>query len=212
MSESTDTVFWPVIDGRLTDRSNKVIGMATQHAKNMNCSEVRVSHILLGLLGEGYGVAAAALKNLSVKYDVLLEDVRNRHGNDLVSMNKDVHIKPTEFSADLVDRAASIASEQGCKYAGTEHLLLSLIEPHSDAIDFFNKQGVTPDDIRQEVLTLIGLAGPVTPQPPEKTVTKEELDALFKQGYQVVLMPPVYVSLDHDAKQIKVYCSKEMTN
>jgi hypothetical protein len=49
-----------------TPRTKKVLELALKEAKALNHTHVGTEHILLGLLGEGDGVAARVLKNLGV--------------------------------------------------------------------------------------------------------------------------------------------------
>jgi ATP-dependent Clp protease ATP-binding subunit ClpC len=49
-----------------TPRANKALSLAVEEAKVLNHLHVGTEHILLGLLREGDGVAARALKNLNV--------------------------------------------------------------------------------------------------------------------------------------------------
>src|ERR1041384_6294941 len=49
-----------------TPRVRKVLSLAVKEAKALNHTYVGTEHILLGILGEGDGVAARVLKNLNV--------------------------------------------------------------------------------------------------------------------------------------------------
>src|ERR1700680_2379546 len=51
---------------RFTDRARKVMQLANQEAWRFNHEYIGTEHILLGLVKEGSGVAANALKNLDV--------------------------------------------------------------------------------------------------------------------------------------------------
>ena len=52
-----------------TDRVRKVLQMAREEAARLHHEYVGTEHILLGLIREGEGVAAAVLTNLSVDLD-----------------------------------------------------------------------------------------------------------------------------------------------
>lgn len=51
---------------RFTDRSRKVLQLAQQEAQRFNHEYIGTEHVLLGLLKEGSGIAAAVLKNLDI--------------------------------------------------------------------------------------------------------------------------------------------------
>src|SRR5213076_2410754 len=51
---------------RFTDRARKVMQLANQEAQRFNHEYIGTEHILLGLVKEGSGVAANALKNLDI--------------------------------------------------------------------------------------------------------------------------------------------------
>ena len=55
-----------------TDRVRKVLAMAREEAIRLQHDYVGTEHILLGLIREGEGVAAAVLTNLSVDLDLSL--------------------------------------------------------------------------------------------------------------------------------------------
>ena len=57
-----------------TERVRKVLAMAREEAARLRHEYVGTEHILLGLIREGEGVAAAVLQNLSVD----LEDIQQR--------------------------------------------------------------------------------------------------------------------------------------
>ena len=59
---------------RFTDRARRVLVLAQEEARMLNHSFIGTEHILLGLIGEGEGIAAKALESL----DISLEAVRER--------------------------------------------------------------------------------------------------------------------------------------
>jgi len=60
-----------------TDRVRKVLHMARDEAMRLRHEYVGTEHILLGILLEGEGVAAAALTNLNVDIEEVLGAVRD---------------------------------------------------------------------------------------------------------------------------------------
>ena len=63
-------------------RVKKVLALAAKEAKSLNHTYVGTEHILLGLLGEGDGVAARVLKNLAIDTKVTRQSIlRELHPN-----------------------------------------------------------------------------------------------------------------------------------
>ena len=60
-----------------TQKANKALNMAVEAAQNSGHNYVGTEHVLLGLLNEGSGVAAAALKSCGVTSQALEEKIRN---------------------------------------------------------------------------------------------------------------------------------------
>ena len=58
-----------------TDRVRKVLQMAREEAARLHHEYVGTEHILLGLIREGEGVAAAVLQNLNVDLDEIAQRI-----------------------------------------------------------------------------------------------------------------------------------------
>ena len=63
------------MNGMFTDRVKKVLQIAREEAVRLGNDYVGTEHLLLGLVREGEGVAAAALKNLSVDIEELSRNI-----------------------------------------------------------------------------------------------------------------------------------------
>ncbi|MCM1133164.1 MAG: ATP-dependent Clp protease ATP-binding subunit [Ruminococcus flavefaciens] len=73
-------------------------------------------------------------------------------------MNTD---KFTKKSADIIEGAIELASEMGHTYVGSEHLLLSITgDGTSDASEILIENGVAYDDLRCEIVNLVGMGTP----------------------------------------------------
>lgn len=66
--------------GRYTDRSRKLMALATKEAKAMNCNYIGTEHMALGLCGVFEGVGGTALSNLGVTPMKLREEVQRLLG------------------------------------------------------------------------------------------------------------------------------------
>jgi ATP-dependent Clp protease ATP-binding subunit ClpC len=60
---------------RFTDRARRVVVLAQEEARMLNHNYIGTEHILLGLIHEGEGVAAKALRALGVELDTLSREV-----------------------------------------------------------------------------------------------------------------------------------------
>ena len=60
---------------RFTDRARKVMQLANQEAQRFNHEYIGTEHILLGLIREGEGVAAAILTNLNVDLEEIQQKI-----------------------------------------------------------------------------------------------------------------------------------------
>ncbi len=145
---------------KFTERARKVILLAKQEAKRFNHDYIGTEHILLGLLREGEGVAAAVLQSLGMN----LNNIR-------LEVEKLVQIGPTTVvTGDLpftpkAKKVMELAMEEartlGHNYIGTEHLLLGLIrEGEGVASQVFNNMGLDLEKVREEVIKLLGSTTP----------------------------------------------------
>jgi ATP-dependent Clp protease ATP-binding subunit ClpC len=149
---------------RFTDRARKVMALANQEAQRFNHEYIGTEHILLGLVKEGSGVGATVLKNLDVDVKKVRLEVEKlvKSGPDMVTMGKLPH---TPRAKKVIEYAIEEARSLNHNYVGTEHLLLGLLrETEGIAAQVLMNVGLRLDDVRQEVLNLLG-AGVDTNEP-----------------------------------------------
>src|SRR5690606_41234765 len=65
---------------RFTDRARRVVVLAQEEARSLNHNYIGTEHILLGLLDEGEGVAAQALRSLGRGLDADRVEVGEHSG------------------------------------------------------------------------------------------------------------------------------------
>ena len=141
---------------RFTDRARKVMALANQEAQRFNHEYIGTEHILLGLVKEGSGVGATVLKNLDVDIKKLRLEVEKlvKSGPDMVTMGKLPH---TPRAKKVIEYAIEEARSLNHNYVGTEHLLLGLLrETEGIAAQVMMNLGLRLEDVRQEVLNLLG--------------------------------------------------------
>jgi ATP-dependent Clp protease ATP-binding subunit ClpC len=108
-----------------TDRARRVVVLAQEEARLLNHSYIGTEHILLGLINEGEGVAARALRALDVSLDEARAQVERIIGAG--KMPAAGHVPFTPRAKKVLELALREAMELGHQYIGTEHLLLGLI-------------------------------------------------------------------------------------
>ncbi len=139
-----------------TDRVRKVLAMAREEAIRLQHDYVGTEHILLGLIREGEGVAAAVLTNLSVDLDAVHEGVEDsvRKGKATIALGE---LPYTSRAKKVLEYAMAEAREMNHSYVGTEHLLLGLLrEEKGIAAQVLNSLGVTLEAARSETLKVLG--------------------------------------------------------
>ena len=147
-----------------TDRVRKVLAMAREEAIRLQHDYVGTEHILLGLIREGEGVAAAVLMNLNVDLEQIHERIEEsvRKGKATIALGE---LPYTSRAKKVLEYAMAEARELNHSYVGTEHLLLGLLrEEKGIAAQVLNSLGVSLDDARAETLKLLG--SDVNPQQP----------------------------------------------
>jgi ATP-dependent Clp protease ATP-binding subunit ClpC len=139
-----------------TDRVRKVLAMAREEAIRLQHDYVGTEHILLGLIREGEGVAAAVLTNLNVDLEQIHERVEEsvRKGKATIALGE---LPYTSRAKKVLEFAMAEARDFNHSYVGTEHLLLGLLrEEKGIAAQVLNSLGVTLDEAREETLKVLG--------------------------------------------------------
>ena len=139
-----------------TDRVRKVLAMAREEAIRLQHDYVGTEHILLGLIREGEGVAAAVLTNLDVDLEQIHERVEEsvRKGKATIALGE---LPYTSRAKKVLEFAMAEARDFNHSYVGTEHLLLGLLrEEKGIAAQVLNSLGVTLEEARAETLKVLG--------------------------------------------------------
>jgi ATP-dependent Clp protease ATP-binding subunit ClpC len=139
-----------------TDRVRKVLAMAREEAVRLQHDYVGTEHILLGLIREGEGVAAAVLMNLNVDLDQIQERTEEqvRKGKAGATMGE---LPYTSRAKKVLEFAVAEARDLNHSYVGTEHLLLGLLrEEKGVAAQVLESLGVTLEQAREQTLKLLG--------------------------------------------------------
>jgi ATP-dependent Clp protease ATP-binding subunit ClpC len=147
---------------RFTEKAIKVIMLAQEEARRLGHNFVGTEQILLGLIGEGTGVAAKVLKSMGVNLKdarIEVEKIIGR-GSGFVA----VEIPFTPRAKRVLELSLEEARQLGHNYIGTEHLLLGLIrEGEGVAARVLENLGVDLSKVRTQVIRMLGETQEVTP-------------------------------------------------
>jgi len=140
---------------KFTERARKVILLAKEEAKRFNHDYIGTEHILLGLIREGEGVAAAVLQKLGLSPEkIRLEVEKLVQSGPSTMVSGDIPFTPK--AKKVIELAMEEARSLGHNYIGTEHLLLGLIrEGEGVASQVLMNLGLDLNRVRNEVLPLL---------------------------------------------------------
>ncbi len=176
---------------RFTEKAIKVIMLAQEEARRLGHNFVGTEQILLGLIGEGTGVAAKTLKSLGVTLRdarVEVEKIIGR-GSGFVA----VEIPFTPRAKRVLELSWDEARQLGHNYIGTEHLLLGLIrEGEGVAVRVLENVGVELSRVRSTVIRMLGEStSSSSTQTRSKTPTLDEFGTHLTQLAEDNRLDPV---------------------
>ncbi|MBL7131518.1 MAG: ATP-dependent Clp protease ATP-binding subunit [Candidatus Omnitrophica bacterium] len=145
---------------RFTERARKVIVLAKEEARRFNHDYIGTEHLLLGLIHEGEGVAAAVLQKMGMSLESIRLEIEK-----LVQLGPSTQILGdvpfTPRSKKSLELAAEEARALGHNYIGTEHLLLGLIrEGEGVASQVLLNLGLDLNRVRSEIMEILGSVTP----------------------------------------------------
>ena len=169
---------------RFTEKAIKVIMLAQEEARRLGHNFVGTEQILLGLIGEGTGVAAKVLRSMGVNLKdarIEVEKIIGR-GSGFVA----VEIPFTPRAKRVLELSLEEARQLGHNYIGTEHLLLGLIrEGEGVAARVLENLGVDLSKVRTQVIRMLGETAEVnaggSPSGRTKTPTLDEFGSNLTQ-------------------------------
>ncbi|EYU21822.1 hypothetical protein ABFS82_09G076700 [Erythranthe guttata] len=140
---------------RFTEKAIKVIMLAQEEARRLGHNFVGTEQILLGLIGEGSGIAAKVIKSMGINLKdarIEVEKIIGR-GSGFVA----VEIPFTPRAKRVLELALEEARQLGHNYIGSEHVLLGLLrEGEGVAARVLENLGADPNNIRTQVIRMVG--------------------------------------------------------
>jgi ATP-dependent Clp protease ATP-binding subunit ClpC len=143
----------PMFD-RYTDRARRALVLAKEEAVRSDSDLIGTEHLLLGLIGEGGGVAALALQACGLTLEAARLHVklpRAGRGDRLLAL----------YFTGPMKRVLELAAQEslvfGSNYIATEHLLLGVIHQGDSAgIKALDELPGGATAVREKVLTMLG--------------------------------------------------------
>ncbi|HJU69054.1 MAG TPA: Clp protease N-terminal domain-containing protein [Gemmatimonadaceae bacterium] len=140
-----------------TERVRKVFGLARDEAHRLHHEYVGTEHLLLGLISEGEGVAAAVMQNLNVDPDEIRSTVEKLVKKGRAGVTTGPDLPYTTRAKTVLEQAMMEARDLGHSYVGTEHILLGLLrEERGIAAQVLTSLGLRVDAVRAETMRLLG--------------------------------------------------------
>jgi ribosomal protein S18 acetylase RimI-like enzyme len=160
---------------RFTDGARRVVVFAQEEARLLEHGYIGTEHLLLGLIAEGEGIGAQALRELEVS----LGEVRARI-EQIIGRGEGVptgNIPFTPRAKKVLELALRESHRLGHDYIGTEHILLGLVrEGEGVAGQVLMTSGIRLADVRSTVEALLAGEAPAPPIPLLRAMLPSEFD------------------------------------
>lgn len=210
---------------KFTNRAKQVIKLAKKEAQRLNHNYLGTEHLLLGLLKLGQGVAVNVLRNLSIDFETVRQEVER-----LVGYGPEIQVYGDPTLTGRVKKVFEFANEEAThlshNYVGTEHLLLGLLrETEGVAAQVLENLNVNLQEVRKEVLRELETFNLQLPPSGQaggngKGVEKggEKLTALKAYGYDLTEMSregkldPVVGRKEEVERLILILCRRRKNN
>ncbi|HYH67523.1 MAG TPA: ATP-dependent chaperone ClpB [Urbifossiella sp.] len=152
---------------KFTEKAQQALAGAQKLAARLGHQNIDAEHVLLSLLDQEKGLAAAILTKAGVSVDALTVKTQ-RDLEKLPRVSGDVEARLTQRLVKLVDAAESEAKSLKDDYVSVEHLLLALAADTGAAGQTLKQFGVTRDRLTTALKEVRG-SQRVTSQNPEET-------------------------------------------
>ena len=200
---------------RLTERARLVMKKAKEEAASVGSGLASTEHILLGLISEGEGVAATAMRNMGLNLEALRSEILKRiPRNGSGGQDSTIPLSPSGKRA--IEFAYQEAQAFGVNFIGTEHLLLGIIRENEGlAARILAEHSVDLIKARSEILRLMGgapqeavAAGKGKSKTPALDAFGTDLTELARLGK----LDPVIGRQDEIERVIQILCRRTKNN
>ena len=143
-----------------TDRVRRALASALEEAIRLQHGYVGSEHILLGLIREGDGVAAAVLRSLKIDLEQIHERVEESVEKGTSTITAGELLPYTPRGKKVLELAMAEAQDLGHAHVGTEHLLLGVIrEENGIGSQVLASFDLTIEQARAETAALVDIDG-----------------------------------------------------
>jgi ATP-dependent Clp protease ATP-binding subunit ClpA len=178
-----------------TEKAIKVIMLAQEESRRLGHNFVGTEQILLGLIGEGTGVAAKVLKSMGVNLKdarIEVEKIIGR-GSGFVTTENPF----TPRAKRVLELSLEESRNLGHNYVGTEHLLLGLVhEGEGVAARVLETLGVNLSSLRTQVIRVLVESNEAN----EVQSTSDDKEASSNDEFEITIKP--YVQQLEDVRAI----------
>ena len=174
------------INGRFTERAQKVLIIAQQEAAALGFNYVGTEHLLLGLVKEGKGIAAQVLRGMGVDSEKVIEKIEELTGRgDQSAVGQMIYLTPR--TKRVLELSVLEARRMNHNYVGTEHLLLGLIrEGEGVAAKVLRDLNVDLGKAREEIIKTLSSGVPGQVDAAQNGVQTPTLDQYGRDLTQMV--------------------------
>jgi ATP-dependent Clp protease ATP-binding subunit ClpC len=201
---------------RLTERARLVMKRAKEEAARMGSSHAATEHILLGLIAEGEGVAATAMRNMGLNLESLRMEIQKNISRDSSNSSTDSTISLSPSAKRAIEFAYQEAQAFGVNFIGTEHLLLGVIRENEGlAARILASHGVDLIKARSEILRLMGGGSQEAVAAGKSKSKTPALDAFGTDLTELATMEkldPVIGRQDEIERVIQILCRRTKNN
>ncbi|HEV3162399.1 MAG TPA: Clp protease N-terminal domain-containing protein [Isosphaeraceae bacterium] len=149
-------VYLPISLRGFTDAAFILMLLAEQEAERFHGDSAGAEHILLGLMNEGRGVDARAVRSLGVDLWQLRDEVQQmtEPGPEGVTVAR---LPQNDQAKRVIEQAKEESRHLHQNYVGTEHLLLGLLCAEAGvAAQVLRNLGLNVEQVRGKVVALLG--------------------------------------------------------
>jgi ATP-dependent Clp protease ATP-binding subunit ClpC len=140
---------------RFTEQAIKAIMLAQEEARRLGHNFVGTEQILLGLVGEGTGIAAKVLIEMGLNLKEARHEIENIIGRGSGFLPPEIPFTPRVKR--IFETALNEARQLGHNYIGTEHILLGLIQDDEGvAAKVLQNLGIDRSRVRTQVIRAVG--------------------------------------------------------
>jgi ATP-dependent Clp protease ATP-binding subunit ClpC len=156
-----------------TEGAIKVIMLAQEESRRLGHNYVGTEMLLLGLIGEGTGIAAQALKSVGLTLGAVRIEVERIIGRGAGHVATEIPFTPS--AKKVLELALAESHQLGHSRLDTEHLLLGLIQEHERAVgEIFAHFGVESISVREKVVQLWDEKTPESSSPPKPAMQLDD--------------------------------------